>query len=447
VRRLYLQIYAAFVLLAIVVTVTGGLLAWHARRDAARVPPFFANAIQLVARRLPAANAPKADLQSSLDKLARRLRVDASIWSASGQRLASSGEPLSPPHLGTKRVEWTRRRGGPPGVTIRLKDGRWLGLSLKRQRQRPRWLAGFAVLAGIMALGAYPVSRRITRRLERLKTGVEHFGTGELSSRVAVEGRDEVAEVARSFNTAAERIEALVAAQKRLLASASHELRSPLARLRVAVELMGAEPRPDLAEEATTDIAELDELIEDLLLAGRLDALDGLPATEPVDLLALLAEEGARVGASVSGDPVTIDGDPRLLKRMIRNLLENARRYGGDTEIEASVRRAPAAGDAARTPASAIATGSHADGDVAVITVADRGPGVAESERARIFEPFYRPEGHAEGRGGGFGLGLALVRDIARRHGGDARCLPRDGGGTVFEVEVRAERASRSPNA
>jgi len=421
VTRLYLQIYAAFVLLAITVTVTGGLLAWHARRDAARVPPFFANAIQLVARRLPDAHAPQAELQSSLDKLARRLHVDASIWSPTGQRLAISGEPLSPPHLGAKRVEWTRRRGAPPGVSIRLKDGRWLGLSLKRHAQRPRWLAGFAVLAGIMALGSYPVSRRITRRLERLKTGVEHFGTGELSSRVPVEGRDEVAEVARSFNTAAEKIEALVAAQKRLLASASHELRSPLARLRVAVELMGGEPRPDLAEEAKTDIAELDELIEDLLLAGRLEALDGLPVEEPVDLLALLTEEGARVRASVSGELVTIAGDPRLLKRMLRNLFENARRYGGDTEIEASVRRG----------------GTTAD--VAVIAVADRGPGVPESERTRIFEPFYRPDGHAEGRGGGFGLGLALVRDIARRHGGEARCLPRAGGGTTFEVELSAE--------
>ncbi len=137
---------------------------------------------------------------------------------------------------------------------------------------------------------------------------------------------------------------------------------------------------------------------------------------EEIDLLGLVAEEGARAGAAIQGEPAHVSGDPRMLRRLVRNLLENARRYGAGTPIEAAV-----------TPG--------AEGEV-VLRVMDRGPGVAESERERIFEPFYRPAGFAETADGGVGLGLALVRQIANHHGGRARCLAREGGGTCFEVTL-----------
>jgi signal transduction histidine kinase len=271
------------------------------------------------------------------------------------------------------------------------------------------------VLAGVIAAGAYPIARRIARRLERLRGAVEELGAGDFTARVRVEGRDEVAHLARSFNEAAERIEDLVTAQRRLLASASHELRSPLARLRMAVELMGSEPQPAHLEEAAADIAELDALIEDLLTAARLQSGDANLARDRVELRPLLAEEAARVGVEASGAEISLTGDARLLRRLMRNLLENARRHAGGAGIEASLEPQPGG---------------------ARLVVADRGPGVPEYERERVFEPFYRAAGHSEGGDGGVGLGLALVREIARHHAGDARCLARHGGGTRFEVDL-----------
>jgi signal transduction histidine kinase len=185
----------------------------------------------------------------------------------------------------------------------------------------------------------------------------------------------------------------------------------------MAIEMPGADARPELRAGLERDIAELDALVDEILLASRLDSLPALDAKEDVDLLALAAEECARVDATLEGEALSVRGDPRLLRRMIRNLLENARRYGGGTPIEITV-------------------GKRAGGG-ALLRVCDRGPGVPEAERERIFEPFHRLAGASE-RAGGVGLGLALVRQIARKHGGDARCFPRDGGGSSFEVELPA---------
>jgi signal transduction histidine kinase len=244
---------------------------------------------------------------------------------------------------------------------------------------------------------------------------VDALAGGDLKARVQVEGQDEVAELARSFNRAAELIERLVGAQRSMLAGASHELRSPLARIRMAVELLQETAPADLAGQLARDVDELDELVDELLLASRLQALPRPQRVEDVDLLALLAEECARGGGEVGGQALRVAGDRRMLRRMVRNLVDNAHRYGGGSPVEGSV--------------------SGRDGQ-AVLRVEDRGPGVPDEERERIFEPFYRPAGWREGAEGGAGLGLALVRQIARTHGGDARCLAREGGGSCFEVSL-----------
>jgi signal transduction histidine kinase len=279
---------------------------------------------------------------------------------------------------------------------------------------------GFVVLLVAIALAvaasAYPVVRRLTRRLERLQRSVEAWGDGQLATRVAVEGEDEVARLATSFNDAAARIEALVGAQKSLLANASHELRSPLARIRMAAELMAEQAAPAIGAELRRNVAELDQLIDEVLLASRLDAVDvAMQPPEEVDLTGLLAEECARVGAALQAGAHTAMGDPKLLRRMVRNLLENAVRYGAGSAVEA---RLAAAGDGALW-----------------LDVCDGGPGVPAPERERVFEPFYRIAGASE-TAGGVGLGLSLVRQIARRHGGDAHCLPNGARGCCFRVTL-----------
>jgi signal transduction histidine kinase len=344
---------------------------------------------------------------------------------------------------------------------VTMKDGQTLYINLPRPnraaqgslptRRTQSWLQspmGFAWLLGLVALavalGAYPIVRRLTKRLEGLQKGVERWGEGDLSTRLPVQGEDEVAFLATRFNAAAERVQTLVLSHKALLANASHELRSPLARIRMGLELIGREgASPAQRQEMARSIEELDQLIDEILLASRLDARDASDAsvlgpTEEVDLIGLAAEECARTGADLEvapgASPLVVHGHAKLLRRVLRNLLENARRYGQPASStsgdEAAVRLTLSMRDgSARRRAAALA------GPVALIAVEDRGPGVPADLRERIFEPFYRLPGASE-REGGVGLGLSLVRSIAERHGGSVRCEPRPGGGARFEVEL-----------
>jgi len=322
-----------------------------------------------------------------------------------------------------------------PEFVVRMHDGQRVLIHLPRP-ERTWWMKppfGFFWTLGLvglaMALAMYPIIRRLTRRLESLQRSVEQWGAGDLSVRVPIHGRDEAGLLAQRFNTAAERIETLVAShktllqsQKSLLANASHELRSPLTRIRMGIELMGSSPSPSFKNEINRNIAELDQLVDEILLASRLDAKEAdLGTVEEVDLIGLAAEECARLDAALevgSGEDdaeqaFVVQGVAKLLRRAIRNLLENARRYtSGEVTVNLQQR-----------------------GAFAVLRVFDHGPGVPVELRERIFEPFYRLPGASE-RDGGVGLGLALVKSIAERHGGSVRCEGRDGGGACFVIEL-----------
>jgi signal transduction histidine kinase len=411
-RRLYLRIYLAVLASLAAFALVSGFL-WRQLGDGPAGHALEVAGI-LAQNVLPAAGAPHPEQQAALDRLAANLQADIALFAADRTPIAAVGAPLSAPEGDRGHGPWWRR-GGPSGWAVRLADGRWLVARVPHDHRRPGLGLFFtlALVALAVAVGAYPVVRRVTARLERLQAGVESLGAGELGARVRVEGRDEVARLAESFNRAAARIEELVGAHKTLLANTSHELRTPLARIRMAVELMKDSADPRRKRELEQDIAELDGLIDEILLASRLDAVKERDPDEDVDLLALASEECARYAeAELEGQPAIVPGDPRLLRRMIRNLLENARRHGAPP-IEVCVR--PAAGGAE-------------------LRVCDHGPGVPETERDGIFEPFHR-FARADG-GGGVGLGLTLVRQIARRHGGEAQYRGRERGG-CFVVSLR----------
>jgi two-component system OmpR family sensor kinase len=380
-------------------------LSWRDRRDAlveALIPP----------------GQDEAALRATLERLSRALDADLAVYDASGRLIAGAGRPFPPDVL---ESGWWHR-GGPGALVVKLADGRSVAARMPPFFGPPggrRPLTYLAMIAAVIGLAAYPVVRHLTRRLERLRLGVEAWGSGALVTRVADAGNDEVAAVAKSFNRAAGQIEQLVASHRALLANASHELRSPLARLRMALDLYEQAPDAGKKAEIVRNLGELDTLVEEILLASRLDHVAGLEHSEAVDLLALASEEGARSNVEVSGTVALVKGDSRLLGRLVRNLMQNAVRHG-----------AP--------PVTAIV--SREDGRVS-FAVRDHGPGVPESERERVFEPFYRPTGRSEASGG-WGLGLALVRQIAEHHGASARYEAPADGGARFVVTFPEYRAA-----
>jgi len=391
-HRLYRQIYLAIIASLLLVVLVAGAL-WRFAPNPSREHPAFEMAGELAAQLLPPASAGDAAQQQAVERLHQRVKLDLALFDSNLRLVATAGRrPLPAPRR--EVGGWLYGRGG-PAWAIRLPDERWI-VARAPGRRGPSVLGVVGFLGGIalaVAICAYPLVRRLTRRLERLQAGVELLGAGDLAARVKVEGRDEVARLAESFNRAAARIEDLVGSHKLLLANASHELRTPLSRIRLGVELLKETADPSRKRELERDIAELDTLIDEILLSSRLDAVRGLDQREEVDLLALAAEEGARYEqCSVAGEPVTVLGDRALLRRMVRNLIENAERHGAPP-IEVDVRP---------------------DGVQAAVTVSDHGAGVAAGDRERVFSPFFRMGQTTSGAG----LGLTLVRQIASRHGG-----------------------------
>ncbi len=449
-KSLYLRIYATVVVLLLLFALASGwVFQRHIEQERMRSETVQTDRMSawgdLIQRSLPGADTAASDQAAALREWSVRLRLPLALDSASGERIGASdsfsrrmAEGLVRPlavRLEDGRTLWLMRPGSlrqaaaaaagrdgagpPPGGRPAFDDGPPMPLPFVP----PSWPRGVGLAVLLLVLfvavsaGAYPVVRRLTRRLEALKQGVEKFGAGHLHHRVEVTGSDEVAAVASSFNVAAAKVETLVRSHQSLLANASHELRSPLARLKMAVSMLtDANPvqRDKLKQEINTNVAELDALVEEVLLASRLDGAQTIiDPRERVDLLALAAEEASRVDAEADGVSLGVIGDERLLRRALRNLLENARRYGGhDVSVIAE---------------------SHAGR--ALLRVCDRGPGVPEAMRERIFEAFFRLPGHAE-QAGGVGLGLSLVKQIAERHGGSVRCEAREGGGSCFVLSL-----------
>jgi two-component system OmpR family sensor kinase len=414
-RRLYLRLYLTFLGITALSLLLTAVLARAFHEPGGHVARYLTPLARSLTCTVP--DTCRGEIAERLKETAHDLGIDIALWDAQGRSIfqASLGTLPYPVHA---TAGWHYTPRGPMWLTA-LDDGRMLGVR-ERGHFGPRgrlFLPVLGALAVLMAIGLYPLSRGITRRLEQLSEGARRWSTGDLGHRVPVDGKDEIATLADRFNHAAAAIETLLSQERQMLATASHELRTPLARIRMAVELLAEEPdatrRTELAKRSSEDIAELDALVEELLLAARTQ-VPRRPFVE-VDLLDLLRSEAGAVGAELVGAPLPFSCEPAMVKRMLRNLFVNAHKHGQGCAIRASLAQ----------------TDAHV-----LIAVEDDGPGVPEAERERIFAPFYRAPGPRPPGDAGLGLGLALVRQVARYHGGDVHYVPRTPRGSRFEIRL-----------
>jgi len=401
--------------------------------------------------------------QAALDRLHLDFELDLTLRDPEGRVLATAGTAmpvLSASELATLRQGEAifQKWAGVAGAPVReARSGSLIG-SLQMSpphRFRPVALASLgrplllvALVLILVALASLPLSRRISRPVELLTIASRRLGAGDLSYRIPlpdwcpgpagapcprqppVRHHDEVYELLHVWNDMADRIERLLRGQRELLANISHELRSPLTRVRVALALLPREGEGEARlREVEADLGELERLIEDVLMTSRLEAT-GLPARPgQVVLRPLLAQviERARNDPLISASSLvmsevpelTLRADGALLKRALFNLIENAAKYGAPP-IVLSVKRHDSAVE---------------------IVVSDEGDGIPAAERERVLEPFYRRDRahtpHARGSAGhGFGLGLTLARHVAEAHGGAIAIAP-------LHIEAGKERGCR----
>jgi signal transduction histidine kinase len=292
-------------------------------------------------------------------------------------------------------------RGGPMyDVSVAVPGGDKLLFRLAQgQRVAPlprSLLFNLTLLAVLVAIALYAVTRGITRPLSALARAAEAVGRDLRQPPLLVRGSREVRDAARAFNTMQERMQRHVDSRTRVLAAMSHDLKTPLTRLRLRMATL---EDADLQVRVERDLDEMESMVR-----GALTLLRGLNDDEPAeavdmnDLLATLQGEFAEMGT-----PFTVQGRARLLyagkpmalKRLLTNLISNATNFGGGVSVEVE------------------------DGSAVVIHVRDQGPGLAPEHLARVFEPFYRVESSRNRDTGGTGLGLCIARDIAQAHGGE----------------------------
>lgn len=399
-RHLYLRITAIVVgslfAFSIIAMSLWGLFGLDRYED-----DLYLRSAALAERLAPSVTSSPSEHSRVVSEVAEKLNAQISIYATDGALIASSSEPVPLAFTPDAAGEWQRDFGRTLWVT-RLEDGRFISMKLNRSPlpDEPINFSIFLILLSlIVGILMYPFIRNVTRRIERLQSSVERIGSGALGARVKVEGQDEVAALARSFNASADQIERLVESQRLLLAHASHELRTPLSRIRLGIEFLQHQDDPTRRAALQRDIEELDSLIEELLLLSRLDAPNQAADVEMVDLLALAAIECANYPRCTlhpeQVSPITANG--RMIQHLLRNLLDNAERHGS-APIDVNL--------------------METDESVELI-VSDQGPGIPEEIRARVFEPFYRGPGRQNVPG--HGLGMALVKRIVDSQGGTIR--------------------------
>ncbi|MEZ4362944.1 MAG: HAMP domain-containing sensor histidine kinase [Kofleriaceae bacterium] len=449
-RRLMARIWMHGVLLfvGVLLTVLAGrhLLADVDDASTLRAHPYLARA---AGERVLAARAHPAALADELARANRHTPLRLAVFSPAGAPLPGSPPSLPPPtaeELSALRpaapaTSWRHHR-----MLVAAYDGARLDAVVVLVAPAPPSLAWHVVVLLLCALGsafvfaAGPLALSIARPLGRLRALTRKLGAGDLSVRARWRRRDELGDLARSFDAMAEQLQKLRAAERQLLGDVSHELRTPLSRMRVVLALAeGAElprARAYLAE-ITSDLGELEQLVEDIITSLRLDNATTTWAEaqpplhkERVAAVALVEHAAERFRArwerralevhagALAG--AVLEADLPMLRRALDNLLDNARKYSpDDTAITLRAeRRADPAGDRLR------------------LTVIDHGAGIPAEAHASVFTPFFRADPSRARSSGGVGLGLALARRIVLAHGGVLDFESREGEGSRFWIEL-----------
>ncbi|HWX93794.1 MAG TPA: ATP-binding protein [Terriglobales bacterium] len=406
-------------------------------------------------------------LDKQIDQLSTTFKFQAFLFDDQGRELAGRTVPAWAHRLSSglepQTIGWAQRFSSRRFVThgIAAADGHryvmvaeipprpWLPLL----RQKPPGTGLFVLALAVLVSGivCYLLARYLTSDVGRLRAATQQLAAGDLSARAEAppgRRRDEIAQLVRDFNTMAQRLQDLVNAQSRLLNDISHELRSPLARLSVALGLAWQRTGPDahsVLERMELEANRLNELIGRLLTLARLEGGEDAVGRTPIALEELVLDIGkdadfeaqsrqCRVRCVIQDD-ATVLGSPSLLHSAVENVVRNAMRHTPErTEVEIRLARESRGGK-----------------DEAVVRVTDRGPGVPQESLDKLFRPFYRLDDARGRQTGGVGLGLAITERAVRLHGGTVRAANRPEGGLMVEIrlpldfELTAEVSAKSP--
>jgi two-component system sensor histidine kinase CpxA len=388
--------------------------------------------------------------RSYLEDVERNHELRAFLFDEQGNEV--TGRPV--PHWAEFLLQG--RKFEPPGFVIHEPQRFWLLTKIAASGRRyslsaemphgpralfgPHGVPGLGIALGIISSGlvCYFLARYLTNPLRRLRAATQQLAAGDLAARAddpPRRRRDEIAELVRDFNGMAGRLQDLMSAQNHLLHDISHELRSPLARLSVALGLARQRTGPEaesVLDRIETETRRLNELIGRLLTLARLEGGEEAIAQRTIRLGELIQEigrdaefeaqsRGCHVRANIVSD-CELNGNLPLLRSAIENVVRNAIRYTREnSEVEIRLDCEPAAA-----------------GREAVIRVSDSGPGVPEETLDKLFLPFYRLENDRGRQSGGVGLGLSITDRAVRLHGGSARASNRPAGGLVVELRLPA---------
>ena len=447
-RSLYLKIFIWFWLAMIIINValfaavalTRPTPTGRSWRDLTQVGPNAQKAAEIFEQSGPAA------LATALQATEKASGVSATFFDESGQELSGRNVPPGAAELIAKATEsreiefnFAGRNTLVARPVISARGQRYMYVAhIPRPPFQPNFQTlGLRLLIVLVVGGIFCfwLARYLTTPILKLRTTTNELAEGNLGARVAgnlAKRRDEVGQLGRDFNVMAERLESMVKAQQRLLGDISHELRSPLARLGVALGLARQRSGPEAngaLDRIERESDNLNEMISQLLTLTRLESgTDGRKRTD-VDLAALVREVADdadfearsqnRAVQVVSSDKCSINGVEELLRSAVENVVRNAVRYTREgTAVEVALRKQNGGSD-----------------NFAVISVRDRGNGVPEEALERIFRPFYRTEDARDRQsGGGTGLGLAITERAVRMHGGSIQAANAADGGLSVEM-------------